>query len=351
MPLKKLHEQTIVITGASSGIGLTTARTAAKRGARLVLAARSEDALHELAREINQGGGQAIAVIADVAREQAVQRIADEAIKRFGGFDTWINNAGVGMFGEVTAIPIEDMRHLFDTNFWGVVYGSREAATHLRARGGAIINIGSALSDRAIPLQGVYAASAHAIKGFTDSLRMELEAEGAPVSVTLIKPGAIDTPYPHNAKNFMEVEPKQPSPVYAPETVADAILHCAQTSERDVIIGAGGKGISLGQYAPRIADKLMELSAVKQQKGRPPSGPLAQNALDGPSPMKSQRGGHQGHVARTSLYTQASLHPLLVGAVALGAGIALLLMQRRSRSDDSRRLRAPPHDQSTAAAL
>ncbi|HEX8920718.1 MAG TPA: SDR family oxidoreductase, partial [Pyrinomonadaceae bacterium] len=183
--LKKLGEQIIVITGASSGIGLVTARTAARQGAKLVLAARSEDALRQLVDEIKMEGGEAISVVADVGQEQDVRRIAEAAIQRFGGFDTWVNNAGVSIYGRVLEVSMEDHRQLFETNYWGLVHGSRVAAEHLRTRGGAIINVGSSLSDRAIPLQGTYCASKHAVKGYTDVLRMELEEEDAPISVTL----------------------------------------------------------------------------------------------------------------------------------------------------------------------
>ncbi|MDQ3805316.1 MAG: SDR family oxidoreductase, partial [Acidobacteriota bacterium] len=216
--LKKLSEQVVVITGASSGIGLVTARMAARRGARLVVAARAEEALKQLVEEIRAAGGEAEYVVADVGREDDVWNIAKAAHDRFGGFDTWVNNAGVSIYGRILDHSTEDMRRLFDTNFWGTVYGSQIAAIHLRRHGGALINVGSTVSDRAIPVQGVYSASKHAVKGFTDALRMELEAEGAPVSVTLVKPGSIDTPFPENAKNLMEKEPTLPPPVYAPET-------------------------------------------------------------------------------------------------------------------------------------
>jgi len=167
--LKPLEVQVIVITGATSGIGLVTAREAAKRGARLVLASRSEDALKDLADEIKEAGGEATYVVADVGDEQDVQRIAAGARERFGGFATWINNAGVSIYGNLTEVPIDEQRRLFDTNYWGVVYGSLTAVQQLRQRGGALINVGSALSDRAIPLQGAYCASKHAVKGFTDA--------------------------------------------------------------------------------------------------------------------------------------------------------------------------------------
>jgi len=252
---------------------------------------------------------------------RAVWRIADEAVARFGGFDTWVNNAGVSIYGKLLDVPMDDMRRLFETNFWGVVYGSLVAARHLRERGGALINVGSTLSDRAIPLQGMYSASKHAVKGFTDVLRMELEAEGAPVSVTLIKPGAIDTPYTHHAKNYMEVEPKHPAPVYAPETVAETILYCAEHAERDAFVGAGGKALSLaGKYAPRLTDKVMEFVMPGMQRGDEPPRDLEDNGLYGASGELKERGGYEAHVAESSLYTKASLHPVLTGAVVLGAG-------------------------------
>src|SRR5919112_3853197 len=269
--LKKLSEQVVVITGASSGIGLVTAREAARRGAKLVLVARAEDALRQLAEEINSAGGEAMYVLADVGREEDVRRVAEQALARFGRVDTWVNNAGVSIYGRIVDTPFEDMRRLFETNFWGVVYGSRVAAEILRQRGGALINVGSVLSDRAIPVQGVYSASKHAVKGFTDALRMELEEAGAPVSVTLIKPSTIDTPYTKHAKNLMEgKEPSLPPPVYAPETVAEAILHCAETPERDVYVGGGGKALSvMEKYAPRLSDKVMEtfMFDAQQQDG------------------------------------------------------------------------------------
>src|SRR4051812_35843076 len=146
--LKGVGDQVMVITGASSGIGLATARMAARCGARLVLAARNEEALRQLADEINGSGGQAAYVVADVGSEEDVRRIAHTALERFGAFDTWVNNAGVGIYGRLLDVTTQDSRRLFDTNFWGVVYGSREAARHLRTRkvAGAIINVGSEVS-------------------------------------------------------------------------------------------------------------------------------------------------------------------------------------------------------------
>jgi NAD(P)-dependent dehydrogenase (short-subunit alcohol dehydrogenase family) len=334
--LRRLEDQVVVITGASSGIGLLTARMAARRGARLVLAARNEDALRALIDEINNAGGESIYVVADVGSDEDVRAIADAALRHFGGFDTWINNAGVSIYGRVMEVSDEDHRRLFETNYWGVVHGSRAAVKLLRRRGGALINVGSVLSDRAIPIQGTYCASKHAVKGYTDALRMELEEEGLPVSVTLIKPSAIDTPYRAHAKNYMDVEPLNPPPVYAPEPVAEAILHCAEHPERDVYVGAGGKMLSvMGKSAPRLTDRAMELTTFKLQRSGEPTPPNRPDSLHRPSRDGEERGGYPGHVAESSFYTKASLHPLVAGAIMFGAGMALAALVRPRRANGS----------------
>lgn len=336
--LKRLSEQVLVITGASSGIGLVTARAAARRGAKLVVAARAEEALRRLVEEIISQGGEAVHVVADVGRQADVRRIAEAALERFGRIDTWVNNAGVSIYGRIMDTPFEDMRRLYETNFWGVVYGSVVAAEHLRQRGGALINVGSVLSDRAIPVQGIYSSSKHAVKGFTDALRMELEEEGAPVSVTLIKPSTIDTPYTKHAKNLLEEkEPSLPPPVYAPEVVAEAILHCAETPERDVYVGGGSKALSvMEKYAPRLSDKLMEAVGFDaQQQDGPRAGVHDDAGLYEASGNLKERSGDDRLVFESSIYTKASLHPVLTGALFVGAGLATaaLVSKRKLKRD------------------
>ncbi len=322
LKLKDLSDQVIVITGASSGIGLVTARMAAQRGARLVLNARNEEALRLVTEQINEAGGEAIHVTGDVGQFEDVQNIADEAIRRFGGFDTWVNNAGVSIYGPVLDQPLEDQRRLFDTNYWGVVHGCIVACQHLRQRGGALINVGSVLSDVAIPIQGTYCASKHAVKGYTDALRMELEEEGAPISVTLIKPAAIDTPYIHHAKNLLPVEPQNPPPVYAPEIVAEAILHCAENPERDLYVGGGGRVLAeAGRLAPRVTDKLMEARMFSVQQSGKPKPANRRDSLHAPAKDGDERGGYPGHVSESSIYTKAALHPLITGSLIAGLGL------------------------------
>jgi NADP-dependent 3-hydroxy acid dehydrogenase YdfG len=185
--LKPLGEQVIVITGASSGIGLATAEMAAEEGAKLVLAARSEDALDGFAARLSRNGAEAMAVDTDVGDRAEFQQLALAAIERFGRIDTWVNNAGVTVPGRLDDLSDQDCRRLFETNFWGVVYGSLAALHHMRATGGVIINLGSDLSDAAMSRQGMYAASKQAVKGFTHALRAEVaEMDGAAVGITLL---------------------------------------------------------------------------------------------------------------------------------------------------------------------
>jgi short-subunit dehydrogenase len=343
MNLKSIEEQVIVITGATSGIGLVTARMAADRGAKLVLAARNRRALDTLENELKQKGVEVITVAADVALESDVVKIASEALAKFSNFDTWVNNAGVSIYGNLEDVSLEDSKKLFDTNFWGTVNGSLVAARNLKLNGGAIINVGSVLSDRAIPVQGMYCASKHAVKGFTDALRMELEAENVPVSVTLVKPSAIDTPYKEHAKSYLKEEPQNPPPVYSPETVAKAILHCAEHPVRDVVVGGGGRTLAfLGRIVPRSTDVVMENTMIEIQRDDELAGNRKFESLYEPKDDRlRERGGYEGHVAESSLYTQASLHPVFTGAVlSVGIGGVLLALNKASRQNGTAQLTA-----------
>lgn len=270
-PLKPLDQQVIVITGASSGIGLATAHAAAERGARLVLAARSGRTLADVAEQLSERGCAVGVVVADVGDRVQVQQIADAAVQRFGRIDTWVNNAGLSVYGRVDEIDDVDHERMFCTNFWGVVYGSLVALPHLRSQGGALINVGSEASDATLPLQVMYSASKHAVKGFTDGLRLELQADGAPVSVTLIQPTAVDTPFPEHAGNYLEQEPKLPTPMIEPARVADAILEAATSPRRDMRVGAMAVlNTTLAHLVPRVGDAVAKAQMGRQQRAEPP---------------------------------------------------------------------------------
>ena len=334
MKLKPVAEQVIVITGGSSGIGLATAKMAARMGARVVLAARTREALAEAVDEIRQAGGDAAFAVADVGMRGDVERLAAEVKHRYGGFDTWINDAGVMIWGKVGDVTEVDMRRLFETNFWGVVNGSEIAVAHLREKGGALINIGSVESDRAFPLQGIYAASKHAVKGFTDALRMELEAEDVPISVTLVKPASIGTPMPQHAKDYTGREPKFPPPVYAPEEVAATILRAAERPIRDAFVGGAARLMSsVGNRAPKVADWITEKFLLPAEIGDRPATPT-DNLHEGHSEAEV-RGDTQGSMIRPSLYSRAARNPGVTMAVAAAAvGLGALLWNRGRGGDE-----------------
>lgn len=327
LKLKPLESQVMVITGATSGIGLVTARMAAQAGTRLVLTARNREALKELAAELRGEGAEVVYIAADVGREDDVRAVADVAIQHFDGFDTWVNNAAVAIYGHVEEIALSDHRRLFDTNYWGTVHGSRIACEHLREHGGKLINIGSSIGERAIPIQGVYSASKAAVMAFTDALRMELDHERAPVSVSMIKPGAIDTPYSQHAANYLDVTPRNPPPVYAPDTVAKAILYSATRDTRDMVVGSGGKALTtMGNLAPKMSGRIMRrVMPYLQRTHEPRPGIEKRNLYNTGRQELAERGGYKMTRAN-SIYTAASRHRVITAAAAaaaVGAGAAI----------------------------
>ena len=325
--LKPLADQVVVITGASSGIGLATARKAAKAGAAVVLAARNGEALRAICEDINAQGGRAHAVVADVGAPQDVEKIARAAIARFDRFDTWVNDAGVGLYGQLAETSAEDHERLFRTNYFGVVNGSLEAVKHYREqrRAGAVINVGSALSDVAAPLMGAYSASKHAVKGFTDALRLEVLREKIPVSITLIKPSSVSTPFADHARNLMDQAAAVRPPRYAPDVVADAILHAAVHPVRDIVVGSGARPMAIGSAAaPIVVDKVLArmLPPMNRRRGdKPARDNLYEPGLDGLTESEHLKG------RRFSVYTEVQKRPGLtfgLGALAV-VGLAAFL--------------------------
>jgi len=268
MKLKPIEQQVVAVIGASSGIGRETALQFAKRRAKLVVSARSESGLTSLVKEISQFGGEAIAVPADVSVFEQVQKIADKTVEHYGRLDTWVHAAATAIIAPFEQVTPEEFKRVIDVNLMGQVYGAMVALPHLRREGrGALIHISSVEARRSLPLQSAYGASKHAIEGFLDSLRVELQHEGVPISVTNVMPAVINTPLYNKARTKLGVKPTGVPPYYQPSLVAEAILHVAEHPTRDIIVGDVGRILDLLQkFSPELTDTLLSLVAIEGQR-------------------------------------------------------------------------------------
>lgn len=333
---RPLEEQVVVITGASSGIGRETAWQLARRGALVVAAARNLDALQRLQRDVLEAGGNLHAVQCDVARWDDVVKLADEAVGRFGRIDTWINNAGVSLYGPIEDLPVDEIERVIQVDLMGVVHGCKAAIPHLRFHGGGtIINVGSAISNRAVPLQGPYSAAKAGVRGFSEALRMELQHAEANIDVVLVMPSSINTPFFENARSRMGRMAKPIPPVYEASAVAEAIVHACEEPQRDIHVGSASWLMGVGEeISPAMLDRLMLAggSMFRQQQADAP--PPARDNLFEPVPGPGRVAGRWGELApASSPWTRlVELNPTASKLVA-GAAIAGALYWLRSRGD------------------
>lgn len=323
-------DQVVVITGASSGIGRATALEFARRGARVVCAARTAPALDSLVAEIIEDGGEAISVPTDVTDAAAVRVLAEAAEAAFGRIDTWVNDAAVAVWGRVEDITDEEFEQVMRVNFMGQVHGVHAALPALRrAGGGVLIGVSSMEGVRAVPLHAPYTASKWALRGLYDCLRMELMEAKEPIAVTTILPGPIATPFFEHARSKVGAMPKPPPPVYAPEVVARAIVKASVAPTREVPVGGAAIGFYLGQrFSPALSDAVMSLRRLAvdaQRANRPDTGTdNVDGAVDEPGRV---RGSHVGrvleHSAFTALFGQRKRPTELVkGLRGGGSGVA-----------------------------
>jgi NAD(P)-dependent dehydrogenase (short-subunit alcohol dehydrogenase family) len=328
---KDLAHRVVVITGASSGIGRETALEFGHRGARVVVAARNEAALQTLADEIGRLGGEALPVVTDVSDFDQVSDLASRAADRFGRIDTWVNNAAVSTYGTVEQMDADELHRVVEVNLMGEIYGMKAALPHLRKSGGSVINVSSALGERAIPLQAAYCAAKHGIVGFGEALRLELKAEHSPVNVVDVLPSSINTPLFSHARSKIGVQPKPVGRIYEPSVVAEAIVAAAERPVRQVYAGFAGRLLALGQrISPRLTDWYMTGpgDAVTGQRTDRPDDRV--DNLFTPSIGPGSTTGDFGERSKsTSVYTRVlAPHPALVRTASL-AVLAMAVMALR----------------------
>jgi len=338
MKLKPIEQQVVVVVGATSGIGRETALRFADRGAKVVAAGRSTPALETLVQDINRQGGEAVAVTTDTSDFQQVQALANRAVEAYGRIDTWVHAAAVSMYAPFTETTPDEFKRIIEVNLLGQAYGAMAALPHLRAEGrGALIHITSVEGQRSLPLQSAYASSKQGVAGFLDSLRMELEHDKIPISVTNILPSSINTPLFDKALTKLGVKPRPIPPVYEPSVVADAIVYAAEHPEREMVVGGAGQSLGLLQrMSPRMADRaLMQLGFQGQKTDIPKSTRAPNNLFNHIDGYDSTKGSFSQEARPISVYTKSRTNPLLrwgLAATLLATGVVLSSRVLRNRS-------------------
>jgi NAD(P)-dependent dehydrogenase (short-subunit alcohol dehydrogenase family) len=263
---KPIGEQVIVVTGASSGVGRAIARGAGQRGARVVVAARGEEGLSAAVEEIERAGSQALAVPGDLSDQRQNEELVRRTLERFGRIDTFVANAIVTVYAEVEQLEPDELRRVMDVNFFGVAYGYWAALPALKESHGTFLHVSSALAYRGIPLQAAYCSSKAAARTFLESARVELQKHGHDVAISLVLPGAINTPQFDRDRQKLGKQPQPVPPIYQPEPYADAVLHCAEKPIRELPVSWGAQKLLWGQkLSPRAGDWMLRRNGWKKQ--------------------------------------------------------------------------------------
>jgi NAD(P)-dependent dehydrogenase (short-subunit alcohol dehydrogenase family) len=336
-PQESRQPQVVVVTGASAGVGRAVARRFAQEGAHVGLIARGTDGLNGALRDVENLGGQGLTLPLDVADASAVERAAEQVQERFGEIDIWINNATVTVFSRVWDMTPEEFKRVTEVTYLGVVYGTLSALKRMLPRNrGVIVQVGSALAYRAIPLQSAYCAGKHAIEGFTESLRTELMHDNKNVHVTMVQLPALNTPQFDWNKSRMPNQPQPVPPIYQPEVAAEAIYFAAHSRRREISVGYPTlKAIYGNKVAPWYADKVLAETGFESQQADQPVMPDRPNNLW--EPLPGDHGAHGRFDDRSKYFSTALWANMHRGILAAGglvlAGAAALSMARREVRD------------------
>lgn len=327
--------QVVVVTGASAGVGRATARAFAERGHRVALLARGRAGLEGTAEDVRLAGGTPLVVPVDVADPERIEQAAERIEAELGAIDIWVNNAMTTVFAPVAEITADEFRRTTEVTYLGAVWGTMAALRRMRARGsGVIVQVGSALAYRAIPLQAPYCGAKHALRGFTDALRCELLHEGSRVRITMVHLPALNTPQFSWCRTKLPNHPQPVPPIFQPEVAARAIVWAAQNPRRELWVGWPTiKAIAGNKIAPGLIDRCLARTGYESQQTNDPVPPDRRDDLFIPVDEERDfgaRGVFDRRSRDSSLIVTATLHRgwLLAGA-ALVTGATLFMLSRR----------------------
>lgn len=331
--------EVVVITGASAGVGRATAREFARRGAHVGLVARGLDGLEAARREVEELGGRALVLPADVADHEAVERAAARAERELGPIDVWVNNAMASVFSPVREMRPEEYKRVTEVTYLGYVYGTLAALRRMLPRDrGVVVQVGSALAYRGIPLQSAYCAAKHAVQGFHDSLRAELLHDKSGVSVTMVQLPALNTPQFSWVRSRLPREPQPVPPIFQPEVAARAIHWAAHHPQRrELYVGwPTVKAIIGDKLAPGFADHFLAYVGYDAQQTEELTAPGRRDNLWGPLPGDhGARGQFDERSSERSAQLWATTHRALFALAGAGAlaGAALTGVLLRARAE------------------
>lgn len=317
----------VVITGASAGVGRATARRFAEAGDDVALLARGEEGLAVALKEVEAAGSRGIAIPVDIADHRAVEDAAEQVERELGEIDVWVNNAMLTVFGPVEQVSPEEYRRVTEVTYLGTVHGTLAALSRMRTRGsGVIVQVGSALAYRSIPLQSAYCAAKHAALGFTDSLRTELIHEGSGIELTMVHLPALNTPQFVWSRNKMRRKPQPVPPIFQPEVAAEAIEWASRAGRREVWVGVPTALTILGQRTvPGLLDRYLGRKGYGSQlRSAPADEDKTDNLM---TPVSGDFGAHGPFDQRSrSSSVQLWLTKHRGAIAAVGAGLLAMIL-------------------------